>query len=99
MYYNEMSCRQFSCCFALWQIQRLISTDRRRCWMKNQSCEKENNWMEVLQYQSSTAGRIVSSVHLMFDVRPVNGEAWLVNAVDHFHPGGGAGGVVRLSGG
>lgn len=30
-------------------------------------------------------------LHLVFDVRPANGEAWLVNAVDHFHPGGGQG--------
>lgn len=59
--------------------------------MKNQSSEKENNRTEVLQYQSRTAGWIIRSVHLMFDVRPVNGEAWLVNAVDHFHPGGGQG--------
>lgn len=43
------------------------------------------------KYQSSTVGWIVRSVHLMFGVRRVNGEAWLVNAVDHFHPGGGGG--------
>lgn len=83
MYYNEVSCWQFSCCFTLWRIQR--------CRIKNLSCEKENNWTEVLQYQSSTAGWIVRSVLLMFDVRRVNGEVWLVNAVDHFHPGGGRG--------